>query len=131
MKKVFCSYCGTQLVEKPKALKNKAEVIHVVDPHECDERNVANITDAEKPMHRLDVEAKRVRESATMPAGEVHASFTFSDKRDAAVLRKYSKPVISTAPQSILAQVKQGAPTSPENPFRDIQMEDDVPDEEA
>lgn len=131
-KRIFCSYCGTELNQKSKALKNKAEVIFTIDPHECDERNLANITDAEKPMHSIDVEAKRVQDSVRMPANEVHPSFTFSDKRDAAVLRKHAKPVISTAPRSIIERVKQGATGAPENQFRDIDVEAaDVPDEEA
>jgi hypothetical protein len=130
-KKLFCSYCGMPLEEKAKALKNRAEVIFVIKPHECDEKHLDNITDADKPMHRIDVEAKQVAARGTIPENEVHASFTFSDKRDAAVLRKHSKPVISTAPQSILSMVKQGAATGPERPFKDLDLEDETPDEEA
>lgn len=128
---IFCSYCGAPLTQKSKALKNKAEVIFTIDPHECDERNLANITDAPKPMHSIDVEAKRVQDSVRMAPNEVHTSFTFSDKRDAAVLRKHAKPVISTAPSSILNRVKQGATGAPENQFRDIDLETDASDEEA
>lgn len=107
-KVMYCSYCGMELKHRPKALKNRSEIIHVVDPHECDEQYVDNITDSDKPESAFAkemAERERVAEASEQAAVDDGLLQGTPDKRSSDHMRK---PITSSAPGGILNQVKSG-----------------------
>ena len=95
----FCAYCGTPLIVTRKALKNKQTIVDLVKLHECDEDNVGNITDADKPVETFEDVHKRAAEKSFPAPNET------SDRRSKEHLRKGDK---STAPKTLLDKVKTG-----------------------
>jgi len=97
---IYCSKCGTELDHRPVALKNKATIIHTVDPHVCDEKNLHNITDADKPTPAV------VQINLTAAEQQVAEDLPFPpDRRGKDSLRKERT---SSAPAGVLQQVKSG-----------------------
>lgn len=96
MKRYFCESCGTELKWSRKALKNKGIIVELITPHECDNSNLQNIQDADKPLVEQVTfipKEKPPPESPLDPFDRV-----FSDKRNEKFLK-------SSAPPGILRQV--------------------------
>jgi hypothetical protein len=105
-KKYFCSYCGTPIIVTRRALPNRGVIVELVEPHDCDERNIHNITDDEKPSPRIrdltQPAPSEEKDSLGFPVPD------FGDKRDKSVIK-------STAPTNVLSKVKGGQNTNPEH----------------
>jgi len=97
-KTYFCSYCGMQLVWTRKSLTNKAVVVDLIAPHECDERHVKNITDSEEP-----TAGALLTEGTDIPVDGERRSFPDTGKD-----MRSGKDIKSTAPHGVLDQVKRG-----------------------
>lgn len=112
-RRYYCSNCGTELILKRKALKNKQIIIDTLDPHVCDEehKNLANITDDERPITPAE---KEIRDS-NLRRGSYNNEDDkiFQDHRDKQFMRK---PVTSTAPINLLQQIKGVPQQRPEIP---------------
>lgn len=121
----YCSECGTELILKRKALRNKQVVIDILDPHTCDEehKNIANIQDDEQPLTPYEVQVKK--ESNLRLSSVINSDDTiFQDHRDKKFMRESSKPITSSAPFGIIAQIKGNKNASLERPS-------EIEDEEA
>lgn len=111
-KQMYCSYCGMELKHKPIALKNRAEIIYTVDPHDCDEQYVANITDSDKPESDFAkelAEKERAADAADQQRSDDSLLAGTPDRRSPDHKRK---PLTSSAPAGILGTVKNGMPES-------------------
>lgn len=112
-KQYYCSYCGTKLIVTRKALPNKGYIIELVEPHDCDERNVENITDAAKP---VSPDIREMQIMSKVPPPEDEDNFPTPEFRD----RRDKKDIKSTAPFNVLTQLDPNRTSSPENQFNDI-----------
>ena len=99
-KTYHCSYCGMKLEWTRKSLINKATIVDLIAPHECDERHVENITDAKVPIHGEPPVA-----SDEQPEPDERRSSLLDPTRD---LRS-GKDIKSTAPKGALDQVEQSS----------------------
>ena len=98
-KTYHCSYCGMQLVWTRKSLINKAVIVDLIAPHECDERHVENITDAELPIHGEPPVADE------KPGPDERTPNLLDPTRD----RRAEKDIKSTAPRGAIEQIKQSS----------------------
>jgi hypothetical protein len=85
-----------------RALKNKVQVIDLVEPHTCDDAHLGNITDAPKPIGPKTV----FNEPTSFKEDETYRELDYVDRRDSKYLRQSSKPLTSSAPLGILDSVK-------------------------
>lgn len=111
-KQQYCSYCGMELKHYPKALKNRAEIVYLVEPHECDEQFVSNITDSDKPESAFAKEMadrERAADAAEQQRVDDNLLAGTPDRRSPDHKRK---PLTSSAPAGILGTVKNGMPES-------------------
>lgn len=102
-KRFFCSECGTQLQVTRKALKNKAMIVDLVTPHVCDEDNLNNITDADRPTER----AVPMSKPDPNPPDVRPINFDIRDRRK-------KEHVKSTAPSGVLNQLENLGASAPE-----------------
>jgi hypothetical protein len=121
----YCSTCGLELILKRKALRNKQVVIDILDPHTCDEdhKNIANITDDEKPSTPFERQVKQESNLRLSSVRNIDDNI-FQDQRDKKFMREDLKPVTSTAPFNVISQVKGGIATRPERPISEIEDEE-------
>lgn len=99
-KTYLCSYCGMELKWTRKSLPNRAIIVDLIDPHECDERHVENITDAEVPTPgQPSVASDEESESDERTPGLL----------DPIKDRRSEKHVKSTAPHGVLDHVKHSS----------------------
>lgn len=116
VRKYFCSNCGIELKVTLKALKNKGIVINLIEPHwVCIEgdKYLDNIKDDEEPL-------------ATRPAAKAEPrTFPHQEIGD-----RRGKPVISTAPSSLLKQMRDLSPSLPEDPRETGGFPEDAPEDE-
>ena len=124
----YCSECGTELILKRKALRNKQVVIDILDPHTCvkiDEEytNIANITDDEKPSTPFERQVKQESNLRLSSVRNIDDNI-FQDQRDKKFMREDLKPITSTAPFNIISQVKGGIATRPERSISEIEDEE-------
>ena len=109
-KTFFCSYCGLQLKWTRKSLQNKEAIVDLIAPHDCDERHVENITDAEVPV-------------GGRPSPVLNGE-SESDERRPSLLdpikdRRSEKDIKSTAPRGVLDQIKHSPNTTPDKPLKE------------
>lgn len=108
-KRYFCSYCGTPVIVTRRALPNKNVIVELVEPHDCDERNLENITDSSKPVphiRELNQPPQDKEDQRGFPVPD------YGDKRD-------KKDIKSTAPIGVLSHVKNGINSNPEHDLED------------
>jgi len=123
----YCSECGTELILKRKALRNKQVVIDSLDPHICDEekKNIANIQDNEQAPTAYE---RQVRQEANLRPSSVGNADdqVFQDFRDKKFLREgvSTGRLTSSAPLGVLAQVKGAIASKPERPMSEIEDEE-------
>lgn len=112
----YCADCGIPLKVTPKALKNKGLVINVVESHYCvDEDDYKdNITDADRPISTPLTQKEDRRVFPHQPTGDRRA------KGD------LHKPVTSTAPISLINQLRDVEPTLGDDP-RETEEGDEMP----
>lgn len=123
-KRQYCSYCGMELKHYPKALKNRGEILYLVDPHECDEQYITNITDSDKPESAFAkemAERERVADAAYDQQRDDLMAGT-PDRRDKKHLRE---PITSSAPAGVLSTVKSGIESNPEREMVDLDKKGD------
>jgi hypothetical protein len=84
-----------------KSLPNKAVIVDLIAPHECDERHVENITDAEVPVGGGPLPAVDV----STPEPDERTPNLLDPTRD----RRSEKDIKSTAPQGAVDHVKQSS----------------------
>lgn len=119
-KYLYCSYCGMELKHSPKAFKNRNEILHLVDPHDCDEKFIGNITDADKPISQFAkemAEKERASASAEQRIDDNNLLMSSGDRREKDNLRK---PITSTAPLGVLGQIDSNKVTSGERKMVDL-----------
>ena len=107
-KHVYCSNCGTRLEVTRKALKGYGRIIDLINPHEClDEPVDLNLSPSEVPVKK-GVEGKFVEKlnDLTQPP-----QVSTMDLRD----RRKETEVKTTAPASIIEQMKSAVPSIPAN----------------
>lgn len=112
-KPVYCSECGMKLPITLKALKGYGRIISLVDPHECAEEPVPlDLTPDEVPVEDYKGDRKFVQNLNDLPIGHTVArgQLSTADLRD----RRPPDQVISTAPASIIQQMKSAINTHPE-----------------
>ena len=101
---VYCSNCGQRLEITRKALKGYGRIIDLIPPHECSEEpQELDLTPIEIPTK---AEGKFVRNLDDLKVPSVSTA----DLRD----RRPSQDIKSTAPASLLKQMKTQTNTLPE-----------------
>lgn len=113
----FCSYCGTTLTLKRKALKNRAIIVDLIEPHECDEANVKNITDFDKPISPIIKQFHEAERRAAMPVVNEDDKVFFDARPDKVNL---SKSASSSAPPNLIRSLGGLHNTGPSNPMVDL-----------
>jgi len=109
---VYCSNCGTKSIINRKAIVGYGRIINLVDPHECLEEPIdLDLTPTEIPREQSDQKFVEKLNELERPKG-----ISTMDLRD----RRAIDEVKSTAPFSVLEQVKHSLGTHPEG---DIGME--------
>jgi len=122
----YCSYCGTALVLRRKALKNRAIIVDLVDPHDCDERNLTNITDSEKPISPIIKEFQAAERRAAMPVVN-EDDRVFFDQRPLKDRRELTKKEsLTSAPLGLMDAMKSLRVQGPERTFSDLDVEGNV-----
>jgi hypothetical protein len=111
----YCSYCGTELRLKRKALKNKAIIIDLIDPHECDEANVKNITDLDKPTSPIIKQFHEAERRSAMPIFNEDDK-VFTDARPT----QFKKDQVSSAPPNLLNSLGRLHTSGPEHAIVDL-----------
>ena len=96
----LCSYFGMGLKWTRKSLPNKAIIVDLIAPHECDERHVENITDAETPTPGQPLDT-----SDEEPEPDERAPGLLDPMKD----RRSEKDIKSTAPRGAIDHVKQSS----------------------
>ncbi len=114
-KTYFCLTCGTSLTHTRKGLKNRGEIVNLIALHECDEDNLHNITDSEKPTRRT---ARTAPEDLDKEENIVDNAFNkfdlgTGDKRDKKDLHPSANvPQTSSAPPIAKQMIKDESNTS-------------------
>lgn len=96
----YCSECGVELSIVRKSLRNKGLIVDLVRPHECDESQLKNITDADKPVPK----SSFVEYSSGPPPDEDIRSFVPYEPGD-----RRQKTGVSTAPAVLHSLIKGGS----------------------
>jgi len=107
MKTVYCAQCGTRLEVFRKALKGYGRIIDLIQPHKCPEEPIElDLTPTEIPVKSP--EGKFVQNLDILRPSNTPSVSTadFRDRRT---------EVKSTAPASLLDQIKLQNPSIPEN----------------
>lgn len=120
-KPVYCSECGMKLSVTLKALKGYGRIINLVDPHECAEEPIPlDLTPDEVPVEDYKGDRKFVQNLNELPATHTVArgQVSTADLAD----RRPPDQIKSTAPASIIEQMRQQVNTNPEG---DINKEPD------
>lgn len=114
---IYCSNCGTKLEIKRKALKNFGRIIDLVDPHTCTEEP------QELDLTLTPVDLPAGDEKFVQKLNELKPSLGVStmDLKD----RRKAEFVKSTAPASILQNIKSQTNTVPERELGDPISEGD------
>lgn len=106
-KPIYCSECGTKLNVTLKALKGYGRIIGVVDPHICpDEPVELDLTPQENPSE-YGGERQFVQNLNDLTSRGAVSTADLRDRREPAFVK-------SSAPLSILDQVKRAVNTHPE-----------------
>lgn len=104
---VYCSNCGQRLEVTRKALKGYGRIIELIPPHECSEEpQELDLTPIEIPKKVGGKFVQNLNELRPANLGSVSTM----DLRD----RRATQDVKSTAPASLLTQVKNLGPSIPE-----------------
>lgn len=104
---IYCSECGQKLPIIHKALKGYGRIIDLVSPHEClDEPTDLDLTPTEVPIKK-DIEGKFVQKLNDLRPPRASTA----DLRD----RRKEPEVKTSAPASVLNQIKNIHNSSPEN----------------
>ena len=102
---VYCSNCGTKSIIIRKAIVGYGRIINLVDPHECLEEPIElDLTPTEIPREASDQKFVQKLNELERP------SVSTMDLRD----RRKIEEVKTTAPFSVLEQVKHAVGSSPE-----------------
>jgi len=112
----YCEHCGTELVYRRRALRNKGIIVDTIDLHECNMANLSNIKDIEKPKDPIQ---KEHEESLRKPRNIDQTLFdspALMDFRDS----KDKKALSSSAPTSLLNSMRSMRGTPPTNNFNDL-----------
>jgi hypothetical protein len=112
----FCSYCGLELTYSRKALKNKGIIRDLIDPHDCDDSNMENIVDADKPTKGAvtPAESTEVTQEEKKELTNIKDAFDLGlgDKRDSKHKRESSGESPVSAPSSVEQMIKDESKVS-------------------
>ena len=107
-KYVYCSNCGTRLEITRKALKGYGRIIDLINPHVCPDEPVdLDLSPSEVPV-RKEVEGKFVEKLNDLRQPPQVSTLDLRDKRK-------ESEVKTTAPASIIEQMKSAVPSVPVN----------------
>lgn len=107
-KHVYCSNCGTRLEITRKALKDYGRIIDLIEAHECPDEPVdLDLSPSEVPIKK-EVEGKFVQKLNDLKQSPQVSTMDLRDRRK-------ESEVKTTAPASIIEQMKQAAPSVPTN----------------
>jgi hypothetical protein len=105
-KVVYCSKCGTRIEVFRKAIKGYGRIIELIEPHECLETPIdLDLTPLEIPKKSAEGEFVRNLDNLRPP------SVSTADLRD----RRKEQDIKSSAPASILDQMRNLNPSTPAN----------------
>lgn len=113
-KTAYCSQCGKKLNMMKKALPTYGRIINIVEQHECSEEPVElDLTPIDVPSFTPTFMGKDqfVQNLNKLDKKPKLGTEDLRDRRDTANIK--DDGVSSTAPQSLLNQVKQSIPTEP------------------
>jgi len=109
-KLTYCSNCGLRLSVYIKALPNYGRIVNLIPPHECTEEPVEfDLTPLDVPRFQPDEKNNKFVKKLNELASKLPN--TDSDLRD----RRPSDQVKSTAPESLLDNIKDMPNTTPAN----------------
>ena len=118
MKVVYCSECGTKLNITRKALKGYCTIIDLIPPHECPEEPIdLDLTPQEVPVDTRAGEGKFVKNLNDL---SLRPSVSTLDLRD----RRKEVDIKSSAPSSVIQQMKQMQNSTPAKDLIDIPKEE-------
>lgn len=124
MKVVYCANCGTCLNVLRKAMPKFAKIIEIVEYHEClDEPIEIDLTPVDIPP--FDMQEKEGKNKFVQKLNDLQAKPTMigtPDLRDRRKSEEVKSDIDSTAPNSVLGQIKSMQNTTPAN---DISKEPD------
>lgn len=111
-KEFFCANCGTRLTLTRKALPQFGRIVDLVEWHECLEEPIElNLTPIENPPIVSEEKRAFAKSLNALQSRAVVGQLGTDNLRD----RRPSEQVKSTAPQDLLNQVSNMAPSVPEN----------------
>jgi len=111
MKVVYCANCGKRLNVKRKALPAYGKIIDIVEYHECsDEPAEIDLTPVDIPrFNEVEGRNKFVQKLNDLPQPTPNIGQISTDEL------KDRRPATSTAPRSLLEQVRSMSNTTPEH----------------
>lgn len=113
---VYCSQCGTRLPRYRKAIKEIPTIIEMIDPHVCPDEPVPLDLGPSEMIEFVEPSGKFAESLKDMKARGVPGQISTADLRD-----RRSKPdVKSSAPLSVLDQLKSMNPSVSANSLEDI-----------
>lgn len=115
-KVVYCSNCGAKLPRYRKAVKGLGKIIDIVDPHVCTEEPMPlDLTISEVVEYTEEPTGKFVEKLNDLKPSGMLGSVSTADLRD----RRPSAQVKTSAPESVLDQIKNMTPSTPEKELKD------------
>jgi len=118
MKVVYCANCGKRLNVKRKALPMYGKIIDIVEYHECpDEPYEIDLTPVDIPkFDEVEGRNKFVQNLNNLsPKPEGSSPLLSNEPGD----KRFEKPATTTAPQSLLDQIKNFSHSTPEHSLED------------
>lgn len=113
---VYCSNCGAKLQRYRKAVKGLGKIIDIVDPHVCtEEPQEFNLDPVEQVEYEESPQGKFVEKLNDLKATGVLGQVSTMDLRD----RRVEQDIKTTAPGTVLDQIKNMTNSAPEHDLED------------
>lgn len=113
---IYCSNCGAKLQRYRKAVKGLGKIIDIIDPHVCTEEPMPlDFAQTEVVEYEESPQGKFVEKLNDLKATGVLGQVSTMDLRD----RRVEQDIKTTAPGTVLDQIKNMTNSAPEHDLED------------